>query len=475
MRSSDTITLFSRPPQRETGPSAFVVSIVLHSCVFAVLLAGMRHVTVVDRTNRKYSMRLMNIREPRLTWSPPRAMARSAPTVARRAPSASGRAGVSGVARQMRISQNFATPKPAPQTLIQPEVPPDRMVLPELPIPQAVVWAPGDITQKKIVPPTPQPPGAFQVRPSLAKPNHELNPAEVSLSSIPLLTEAPMPVPGTTSPVKIDGPTPAKQLPQTASPDTDASAARVLALSKNKLETGTAALPVVNEIAQADVEGSPVLAEPGSISQGNEEAGSGGNGTPSGHGASTGNGNGDGVTVHDGSDDGTGAGDGVSIGGAERGDASTGMEHVKLPKNGQYSMVVVGASDAEDYPQTATLWSGRIVYTVYLQTDTSQNWILEYSLLRTLGDTPGAAVRPEAPWPYDMLRPNLGSYKDEVLVHGFVNAAGQFEQLSVAYPPDFTLSSMLLRALNKWEFRPAMSEGKPARVEVLLIVPGEAE
>jgi hypothetical protein len=74
-----------------------------------------------------------------------------------------------------------------------------------------------------------------------------------------------------------------------------------------------------------------------------------------------------------------------------------------------------------------------------------------------------------------MLRPNLGSYKDEVLVHGFVNAAGQFEQLSVAYPPDFTQSSMLLRALNKWEFRPAMSEGKPARVEVLLIVPGEAE
>jgi hypothetical protein len=375
----------------------------------------------------------------------------------------------------MQVSQNFVTPKPAPQTLIQPEVPPDQLVLPELPIPQAVAWTPGDITPKKIVPPKPQPLANIHVRPSFAKPNNEPNPAEISLTSMPQVTEAPMPLPGTTSPLNVQGPTPAKQIPQTASPDEQASAARVLALSKNKLETGTAAFPVVNEIAQADVEGSPILADPGNISRGNDEAGSGRNGTPSGHGEGAGNENGDGVTIHDGSDGGTGAGYSVSIGGAEHGNAGTGMEHVTLPKNGQYSMVVVGASDAEDYPQTSTLWSGRIVYTVYLQTDTSQNWILEYSLLRSLGDTPGAAVRPEAPWPYDMLRPNLGSYKDEVLVHGFVNAAGQFEQLSVAYPPDFTQSSMLLRALNKWEFRPAMSEGKPARVEVLLIVPGEAE
>jgi hypothetical protein len=285
-----------------------------------------------------------------------------------------------------------------------------------------------------------------------------------------------MPVPGTTSPVRIEGPTPAKQVPQTASPDAEqASAARVLALSKNKLETGTAALPVVNEIAEADTVGSPVLAEPGGVSQGIDEAGTGRNGTAAGHGSGAANGSGDGVTVHDGSDSGPGTGYSVAIGGAEHADVGTGMEHIKLPQNGQYSMVVVGASEAEDYPETAALWSGRLVYTVYLQTETSQNWILEYSVLRSLGDTAEAAVRPDAPWPYDMMRPNLGSYKDEVLVHGFVNVAGQFEQLSVAFPPDFAQTNLLLRALNKWEFRPAMSGGKPARVEVLLIVPGVAE
>lgn len=483
MRSSDTITLFSKPPQRETGPSAFVVSMVLHSCIFAVLLAGVRHVRVVDRTNHKYSTRLMDIRESaaRLTWSPPRVIARHGQSAARRAASANAKAGISGAIRQMQISQNFVTPKPAPQTLIQPEVPPDQLVLPELPIPQAVAWTPGDITPKKIVPQKPQPLANIHVRPSFAKPNNEPNPAEISLTSMPQVTEAPMPLPGTTSPLNVQGPTPAKQVPQTASPDEQASAARVLALSKNKLETGTAALPVVNEIAQSDVEGSPVLADPGNFSPGNDAAGSGRNGTPSGQGAGTANGSGngkdDGVTVHDGSDSGPGTGYSVAIGGAERADAGgTGMEHIKLPKNGQYSMVVVGASDAEDYPETAAIWSGRLVYTVYLQTESAQNWILEYSVLRTLGDSAEAAVRrPDAPWAYDMMRPNLGSYKDEVLVHGFVNVAGQFEQLSVAYPPDFAQKSVLLRALNKWEFRPAMSEGKPARVEVLLIVPGEAE
>jgi hypothetical protein len=448
---------------------------VLHSCVFAVLLAGMRHVRVVTRqTDRKYAVRLMNVREAvaSLKWSPPKSVAHQAQTAARRAASSSGKAGISAPVQEMRVSQNFETPKPAPQTLIQPEVPPDQRVLPELPIPQATVWTPEEITRKKIVPPTPQPPGAIQVRPSLAKPNHELNPAEVSLSSIPLLTEAPMPVPGTTSPVRIEGPTPAKQLRQTVSPDTEQpSAARVLALSKNKLETGTAALPVVNEIAQADTVGTPVLAEVGSVSEGNNKEGTGRNGTSSGHGAGAANGNGDGVTVHDGLDGGPGTGYSVAIGGAEHADAGTGVQHIKLPKNGQYSMVVVGASDSEDYPETADLWSGRLVYTVYLQTDTSQNWILQYSLLHSLGDNGGALVRPDAPWPYDMMRPNLGSNRDDVLVHGFVNAAGRFEQLSIAYPPVFGKAEMLLRELNRWEFRPAMSQGQPATVEVLLIIP----
>jgi hypothetical protein len=113
------------------------------------------------------------------------------------------------------------------------------------------------------------------------------------------------------------------------------------------------------------------------------------------------------------------------------------------------------------------------VYTVYLQSDTAQNWILQYSLPRKGANT-ATVNRPDAPWPYDMMRPNLGSYKDVVLVHGFVSAAGRFERLSVAYPEGFAEAALLLRALQQWEFRPAMLQGEAVAVEVLLIVPGPA-
>jgi hypothetical protein len=355
-------------------------------------------------------------------------------------------------------------------------VPPDQRVLPQLPIPQAMVWTAAEIEHKKIVPPKPTPPGAIQVRPSLAKPNQELKPAEMSLSSIPLETETPMPVPGTTSPIKVEGPTPAKQLQQTQSPDTaQPTAARVLALSKNKLEVGTAALPVVNEIAQADIEGSPTLAEEGSAAQGSSDKAESGHGLAgAGHGAGGASGSGDGFTIHDGSNNG-GPGTGFSMAGIEGGkpDLGTpGVEHITVPRNGQYGMVVVGASPEEDYPETAELWTGRMVYTVYLQTDTSQNWILQYSSPRSLGHAEEGSAHLDAPWPYDMMRPNLNGSRDDVLIHGFVNTAGHFEQLSVAYPPAFGKAEMLLRELNRWAFRPAMSQGQPAMVEVLLIIPG---
>jgi hypothetical protein len=74
-----------------------------------------------------------------------------------------------------------------------------------------------------------------------------------------------------------------------------------------------------------------------------------------------------------------------------------------------------------------------------------------------------------------MMRPNLSSYKDVILVHGFVNTAGKFEKLSVAYPVGFSEAALLLRSLQEWVFRPATLEGEAVPVEVLLIVPGEAE
>lgn len=484
MRSSNTITLFSPPPQRESGPSAFVVSIVLHSCVFALLFASVRQVRVLEQKmpNRKFDVRLLDMRQAQssLQWFPQQRMTHSGHAAVRHGLSAGGKLGSARVSRVAHVSRNFISPKPAPQTMIQPEVPPDQRVLPKIPIPKAMVWTPGEIAQRKIVTPAPQPPGAIQVKPSLAQPNHEMNPANVTLSSTPFETKAPLPVPGTTSPVNVSGPQPAKQLPQTSSLETtQVSPARVISLSDTNLQNGTAALPVVNEVAPSDSSGSPTAGKTESVSiAGSDDTDSRENGTGAGHGAGNAGDNADGFTVSYGSNTGPSDDNVASIDTGEGPSSSSGTSaapaHLTKPKDGHYGMVVVGASPEEDYPETADLWTGRLAYTVYLQTETPQSWILQYSLSREVGDDPGNGSQPDPPWPYDMIRPNLSSIKDVILVHGFVNAQGRFEQLSVAYPPGFVETSLLLRALKQWVFRPAMSQGQPATVEILLIIPGGA-
>jgi hypothetical protein len=60
-------------------------------------------------------------------------------------------------------------------------------------------------------------------------------------------------------------------------------------------------------------------------------------------------------------------------------------------------------------------------------------------------------------------------------VHGFVNTAGKFESLGVAFPPEFRLAQFVMDALNQWKFRPAARDGQAERVEVLLIIPEERD
>jgi hypothetical protein len=62
---------------------------------------------------------------------------------------------------------------------------------------------------------------------------------------------------------------------------------------------------------------------------------------------------------------------------------------------------------------------------------------------------------------------------DAILVHGFVNQAGRFEALALAFPPDFQQAQFVLDALNQWQFRPAEQNGQTEKVEVLLIIPEE--
>jgi hypothetical protein len=152
-------------------------------------------------------------------------------------------------------------------------------------------------------------------------------------------------------------------------------------------------------------------------------------------------------------------------------------EHLVLPKSGRFGVVVVGNTVGEDYPESIGVWGNRVAYTAYLHVGLSKNWILQYSVLRSAeAADAGAVTRLEAPWPYDILRPNLTSpdlNTDALMIHGILTSAGRFESLAIAYPSRFRYASFVLRALRQWQVRPARRNGQATAVEVLLIIPDE--
>jgi hypothetical protein len=134
---------------------------------------------------------------------------------------------------------------------------------------------------------------------------------------------------------------------------------------------------------------------------------------------------------------------------------------------------------AEEYPVTAGLWSGRMAYTVYLHVGLAKSWILQYSLPRAAEAAEAGGIgRIAAPWPYNIVAPNLAPGDidaDALIVHGFINQEGRFEALAIAFPPQFPQARFVLDSLAQWQFRPAEQNGQKVKVEVVLIIPDESE
>ena len=151
------------------------------------------------------------------------------------------------------------------------------------------------------------------------------------------------------------------------------------------------------------------------------------------------------------------------------------VEHITLPKDGRFGVVVVGSTVSEDYPEARRIWRGRVAYTAFLHIGESRNWIMQYSPLRaTSASTGGYAQGVEAPWPYDIMRPDFQSNElnlDALTLHGVVNQFGRFETLAVASPVHFTRAEFIVNTLRQWQFRPARQNGKDTAVEIVLIIP----
>jgi hypothetical protein len=489
MKPSPIIVLFGEPPPMRRGPSGFLVSFILHVCVCGLLYLGLKQAHTVDSKSltQRYAVRIMELRRLEPQIHPPVQKAIVDPGQQPKLPQVTP-GGSPQTAAAQRIPLNFISQKQALQTLIQPQAPPDLTIPQETPLPQVVLWSSQDITVRKIVQPAPKTAAEVAVRPSLDPPNQEVHIAELKISSTAFDTKAPLPLPSTTSPVSASAPTQSQKIPETASKDSGKpTPASVISLSNVQLQEGTAALPMINEVAPTPFSGSISAGQPKSLSQtGNGKADGKENGASAGQTSGNQAGKMGAASGAAGQSAATGAAgqggaNGLSGVGASvtSGASQPTVVHITLPKDGKFGVVVVGSSVAEDYPETVHLWSGRLAYTVYLHVGVAKNWILQYSVPRSQdAASAGSSVsRPDAPWPYDITRPSIDAEAnaDAIMVHGFVNTAGRFEQLAVVFPSELAEAKFLLHALQQWQFRPAMQNGQATMVEVLIIIPDQTE
>jgi hypothetical protein len=484
MKSSHIITLFSEPPPPRRGPSSFMVSLLVHSAGFALLAHSLRHVPHIEDKSvvQRNTVRLLN---PRNTESQAQQSAATGYNRHGRQTIARAMAPIGRVAPWPHVTAHDTRLLSAVQTLVQPDAPPDLLLSHEIPIPVVVMWSPDNSPSKTIVPPPPQDATVADVLPSLAQPNHEPDLANLTISAIIFAAETPQIPSSTTAPLVIRGPELVKQSPETAAkPLEQPTPARVVSVSDVDVH-GPVEIPLANASLQAFPSEQQTLGRP------EEPTGEAG-GSPDSKQTDIGT-----ESISGDQRDNTPPSVGstaqkdanAALGQTPRPDAKPGagpgagpgdkplVTLINLPKNGHFGVVVVGSSLAEQYPETVEIWRGRMVYSVYLHVGLGKSWILQYSVPRAReAAEAGSITSPEAPWPYEILRPHLAANdynSDAILVHGFVNLAGRFERLGIVVPAQFAQTQFLLTALQQWQFRPALQNGKLSAVEILLIIPEE--
>lgn len=238
--------------------------------------------------------------------------------------------------------------------------------------------------------------------------------------------------------------------------------AAVMSLSDLRMTNGSVVLPPINQSAGSRTQDGPAPNQPDGSSEGHGHADANVDGSQPGLSAM------ERPVAHD-SGSAPGHGDSLNPG------SQLSSTLITLPKNGHFESVVVGASLEDQFREMEGFWNGRLLYTAYLHVGLAQSWILQYSLPRSdMAATEGHIARLESPWPYSIVRPDLspGSINaDALMIKGFISLEGHFEIPTLVFPPSFPLAQFVLNCLRLWQFRPAFQNGKPTRVEVLLIIP----
>ncbi len=487
MGPSRPISLFAVEPQTRQKPYAFAVSIVLHVLVVGVVIYGFLFAPRINMRAEadRYTLRQVDITLPdpiQRQHSGDSAMYPGEHSTEQTQSTHSMQAAPSSRLRQIpRL--NIAN-----RTIVQPDLPMKPIVIKDARLPQLFLWSAQRPKVALIAPPQPQKLAWVDTKPVLERPTPETHVADIPLTSTQFATSTPMPMPSTTTPVVVSGATVADLIPESSSKSSiQPSSAAMLSISEEQMAKGTIALPPVNQTAAGSEDGAM---RPGKSGNGSQS----GRGDPDSRGAENGMQRSQGASGTAAGPAGTRAGNNSGNGGnVGKGTTKTGTVNggaggegseptftkLSLPPNGQYGVVVVGSSMAEEFPETSRLWGGRLVYSVFLHVGLAKSWILQYTLpgsVEAIGA--GHVDHLEAPWPFYIVRPgdapsNVNA--NALMIHGIVNEAGHFEALAVVFPSGYMHAQLLLEAIQQWKFRPAKHNGQAAKVEVLLIIPQQLD
>jgi hypothetical protein len=394
-----------------------------------------------------------------------------------------------------------AEQKPVKQVLVRLEVPAEVRLKSTAAVPEVMLWQLSSTEKPKtetvVAAHKEEPPvrerETAPVRPQLAERNREAELARLRHAAEPPVAVPAIPLPvANTTPIRLLDGLQGNRLPNSTGPSV-AMPEEVHVISVPEVPVPQArviVLPTGNQgvLPPAGFSGSDSGSGTGPSNANGKAAGTSNGGVREarGHGGgANGNGTGAGATTtrtSGASSGGTGAGEDVEGNGTGGVSAARplppGTIRIDRPKNGKFTVVVLGSSNLDAYPEAAGLLSGKLVYTVYLRTGGRKEWILQYCLPSSAEQAVkvrGSAVPLEAPYPYVIFRPNLAllSDPDYLIVHGFISVGGRFERLSAIGDLDAVSKEVLMGALEHWEFRPASRDGEASAVEIALIIPRE--
>jgi hypothetical protein len=154
---------------------------------------------------------------------------------------------------------------------------------------------------------------------------------------------------------------------------------------------------------------------------------------------------------------------------------------IEHPVNATFDVVVQTASD-QGLSESVGALSGQPVYTVYMNVGAPKAWLLQYCIPREVSGAVkivagavniGSPAPLKAPFPLVTVLPPVTMLPRTgyIIVHALLDASGQFKEPSVLRAPNASFKTPILAELLKWQFRPAVRNGGPVTVEVLLAIP----